>query len=157
MIGKYGPRSRIYTVHDRHVLSKYTYEILNAEPHTSVGSVADLRTGGRWFDPRLGQYPVRRLTIVTATGVIPLSPLSVISTMNMCESSNWLGKDIVRCTGRRGITERLKDGVKHHTINQSIIEILNTWFLFYYGLKSFIYFTCHTSSSFNDRGEEESF
>ena len=29
-----------------------------AEPHTSVGSVADLRTGGRCFDPRLGQYSV---------------------------------------------------------------------------------------------------
>ena len=25
-----------------------------AEPHSSVGSVADLRTGGRWFDPLLG-------------------------------------------------------------------------------------------------------
>ena len=27
-----------------------------AEPHTSVGSVADLRLGGRWFDPHFGQY-----------------------------------------------------------------------------------------------------
>ena len=24
-----------------------------AEPHSSVGSVVDLRTGGHWFDPRL--------------------------------------------------------------------------------------------------------
>ena len=25
-----------------------------AEPHSSVGSVADLRTGDRWFNPWLG-------------------------------------------------------------------------------------------------------
>ena len=45
---------------------------------------ADLRTGGRWFDPRLGQYSFRGLIIVIATGFIPLSPLSVVSTMVMC-------------------------------------------------------------------------
>ena len=38
------------------------------EPHSPVGSVADLRTGGRWFDPRLGQYSFRGLMIVIATG-----------------------------------------------------------------------------------------
>ena len=27
-----------------------------AEPHSSVSSVADLRTEGRWFNPRLGHY-----------------------------------------------------------------------------------------------------
>ena len=27
-----------------------------AKPHSSVGSVPDLTTEGRWFDPRLGQY-----------------------------------------------------------------------------------------------------
>ena len=27
-----------------------------AEPHSSVGSVAHLRTEGRWVDPGLGQY-----------------------------------------------------------------------------------------------------
>ena len=73
---------------------------LYAEPHCSVGSVADLRTGGRWFDPRLGQYSIRGLRIVIATGFIPLSPMSVVSTMFMWESSQWLGKNnIVRCTG----------------------------------------------------------
>ena len=40
----------------------------------SSGSVADLRTGGRWFDPRLGQYSFRELMTVIATGFIPLSP-----------------------------------------------------------------------------------
>ena len=54
-----------------------------SEPHSSVGSVADLRTGGHWFDPRLGQYSFRRLMIVIATGFIPLSPLSIVSRMVM--------------------------------------------------------------------------
>ena len=49
-----------------------------AEPHSSVGSVADLRTG-RWFDPLLGQYSFRGLMIVNATGFTPLSPLSAVS------------------------------------------------------------------------------
>ena len=53
-----------------------------------VGSVADLRTRGRWFDPRLGQYSFRGLMIVIATG---FSPLSFVSTMVMWESSQWLG------------------------------------------------------------------
>ena len=35
--------------------------VLEAEPHSSVGSIADLRTGGRWFDARLGQYSFRGL------------------------------------------------------------------------------------------------
>ena len=71
----------------------------SAEPHSSVGSVADLRTGGRWFDPRFDQYSFRRLMIAIATGFIPLSPLSVVSTKVMWESSQWLGKKIMRCTG----------------------------------------------------------
>ena len=46
-----------------------------AETHTSVENVTDLRTGGRWFDPRLGQYSFQGLSlvIVIATGLIPLS------------------------------------------------------------------------------------
>ena len=72
---------------------------VGAEPHSSVGSVVDLKIGGRWVDPRLGQYSFRRLMIVVATGFIPLSPLSVVSTMVMWESSQWLGKNIRRSTG----------------------------------------------------------
>ena len=52
--------------------------IYTAEPHSSVGSVVDLRTGGRWFDSRLGQYSFRELMTVIATGSIPLSTLSVV-------------------------------------------------------------------------------
>ena len=70
-----------------------------AEPHSSVGSVADLRRGGRWFDPRLGQYSFQGLMIVIATGIIPLSLLHVVSTMVMWENSQWLGKNIIRSTG----------------------------------------------------------
>ena len=71
----------------------------STEPHSSVGSVADLRTGRRWFDPRLSQYSFRGLMIAIATGFIPLSPLSVASMMVTWESSQWLGKNIVRSTG----------------------------------------------------------
>ena len=37
-----------------------------AEPQCSVGSLTCtyLRTGGRWFDPRFGQYSFRGLMIV---------------------------------------------------------------------------------------------
>ena len=35
----------------------------NAEPHSSVGSIADFRTGGHWFNPWLGQYSFRGLMI----------------------------------------------------------------------------------------------
>ena len=33
----------------------------NAEPNNSVGSVQDLRTRGRWFDPRLDDSPCDRI------------------------------------------------------------------------------------------------
>ena len=52
-----------------------------------------------WFDPQLGQYSFRGLMIVILTEFIPLSPLSVVSTMVMWESSQWLGKNIVWSTG----------------------------------------------------------
>ena len=87
---------------------------------SSVGSVAALRTGGRWFDPRFGQYSFRGLMIVIATGFILLSPLSVVSTMVMWETSPWLGKkycaeywlkEILEsmdgCTGHRDVTKIL--------------------------------------------------
>ena len=72
-----------------------------AEPNSSVDSVADLRTGGRWFDLQLNQYSLQGLMIVIVAGFILLSPLSVVLTMVMWESSQWLGKNIVRstCTG----------------------------------------------------------
>ena len=76
-----------------------TSTYFKAEPHSSVGSVADLRTGGRWFDPWLSQYSVRGLMIVISTGFIPLSPLSIASAMGMWGSSQWIGNNIVQSTG----------------------------------------------------------
>ena len=70
-----------------------------AKGRCSVGSVEDLRTGGLLFDPLLGQYSLRGLMLVTATGIILLSPLSVVSTTVVWERSQWLGKNIVRITG----------------------------------------------------------
>ena len=66
----------------------------------SVSSFANLRTG-RWFHPWLGQYSFQELMIVTETGFIPLSPVSVFSTMVMWESSQWLGQNIVWSTGQK--------------------------------------------------------
>ena len=67
---------------------------------TSVGSVADFSTGGRWFDSRLGQYSFHGLMIATETGFIPVSPMSVVSIMVMWESSQWFRKNIVRSTDK---------------------------------------------------------
>ena len=72
---------------------------LSAESQSSAGSVADLRTGGGWFDPWLSRYSFRGLMIVIVTGFIPLSLLSVVWTMVMWESGQWLGKNIVQSTG----------------------------------------------------------
>ena len=52
-------------------LEFYQYRIVEnqlAEPHSSIGSVADLTTEGPWF----GQYSFRGLMIIIATGFIPL-------------------------------------------------------------------------------------
>ena len=48
-------------------------------PFCLVGSIQDLGTGCRGFDPRLGQYSFRGLMIVISTGSILLSPLSIVS------------------------------------------------------------------------------
>ena len=85
-----------------------------------VCSAQDLRTGGRWFDPRLSKYSFRGLMIGITSGFIPLSLLSVVWTMVKLESSQWLGKNFSaeywskelqnsmdRCTGRRDRTEIL--------------------------------------------------
>ena len=82
-----------------HIFPHFVFYLLAASP--IVVSVADLRTGGRWFNARLGQYSFRGLTIVIATGFIPLSPLSIVSTMVIWESSQWLGEKILRNTGEK--------------------------------------------------------
>ena len=58
----------------------------SAKPHSSVGKIANFRTGGNWFDPQLSQYSFQGLMIVIATGLIPPSKLSAVSTMVMWDS-----------------------------------------------------------------------
>ena len=53
------------------------------EPHSSVSGIADLRTRCHWFDPLLGQYSIQRLMIVTVTVFIPLSRLSIVSSIHV--------------------------------------------------------------------------
>ena len=97
MVGEYGPgKGCICVENERHIVS-----IFSSIPHSSVGGVQDLRTGNRWFDPRLGQFSSRGLIIVIATRFIPLSPLYFVLTMAMWEISQWLGKSIVRSTSKR--------------------------------------------------------
>ena len=107
-----------------------------AKPHNSVSSIVDLKTGGRWFDPHLGLYSFGGLMLIITTGFIPLSPLSVVfdngyvgkqpvAWKEYC-AEYWL-KELQRsmdgCNGRCDITEiLLKNSIKHHSINQSIIR-----------------------------------
>ena len=44
------------------------FKLVYAKPHSLGGGVMDMRTGGRWFDPRPGKYSFRGLMIVVATG-----------------------------------------------------------------------------------------
>ena len=71
-----------------------------AEPIAQSVTAQDLRTGGRCSNPSLGLYSFRGLVIVITTGSIHLSPLSIVSTMFMRESSQWLGKNILQSTDK---------------------------------------------------------
>ena len=94
------------------VLHLYSSIIL-AEPHSSIGGVADLRTGGRWIDPRLGQYSFRGLMIVIATFLsrCPLFRQWLFgkAASGLESAKHWLkelhGESMDRCTDRRDITE----------------------------------------------------
>ena len=70
-----------------------------AESHSSVASKQELRTGGCWFDPWIGQYSFLGLMIATATGFNLLSLPPTVLTMVRCESRLWLEMTIVWSTG----------------------------------------------------------
>ena len=78
---------------------------------SSVGSIADLRTGGRWFDTRLSQYFFQGLMIVIAVryldnGYVGKQP---VSWKEYC-AEYWLKElqeSMDRCTGHCNITEIL--------------------------------------------------
>ena len=72
------------------IQSQKTYvSIFNSftKPHSSVVSVKDLRTGGRWFNPWLGQYCLWRLIIIIATGFIQASLSCPLFLQWLCEEA----------------------------------------------------------------------
>ena len=85
------------------------------KPHSSVGSVADLRTGDRRFDPLLGQYSFRTLMKVHSSltavrcfdnGYVGKQPV----VWKEYHAEYWLKElqeSMDSCTGRRDITEIL--------------------------------------------------
>ena len=100
---------------------------LLAKPHSSVSSLADLRTGGSWFDPRLGQYSFQGLMIVIATGFIHLSLLSIVSTMVMWESSQWDLKEYGVEYWLKELQECMDRYTGHHDIPEILLKTaLNT-------------------------------
>ena len=100
-----------------------------AESHSSVSSIADLRAGGCWFDPRLGQYSFQGFMIVTESFLCHRCQMfrqwfcgkAVSGLENSCAEYRLkeFKESMDRCTGHHNITEiLLKNGKKHHTINQ---------------------------------------
>ena len=89
---------------------------------SSASGIQDLWTGGRWFNPWLGQYSFWGLMRVIAAGFIPLSPLPLfhwwlssyvgkrpVAWKEYC-AEFWLKEcreSIDRCSGHSNITEIL--------------------------------------------------
>ena len=65
-----------------------------ASPSSLVGSLQDFGTVGRRFEADSNE-----------TGFVPLSRVSIVPTMVMWESSQWLGKNILQSTGKKNILE----------------------------------------------------
>ena len=91
-------------------------------PHSSVGSVADSRTGGHWFDPQSGQYSFQGLMIVIATRFIPLSLQSIVSTVVM-----WALKEYWVEYLLKELHESMDRCTRHHDITEILVKtVLNT-------------------------------
>ena len=56
-----------------------------------IRTIANLRTGSRWFYPRLGQYSFSELMTGIATGFIPLSLVTTVR----CFYNGYVGKQPV--------------------------------------------------------------
>ena len=67
----------------------FSLHACKSSPRTSVRNIKDLRTCGRQFNLQISE-------IVIVTGFSPLSLLSIVSTMNIWESSHWFEKNICR-------------------------------------------------------------
>ena len=76
-----------------------SFVFLNLDPSPTAQSVAHriLRTGEFQVRP----ITFRRLMIVRAKEFISLSPLTIVLTIVMWESCQWLGKKFVRSNGER--------------------------------------------------------
>ena len=62
------------------------------------------RTGEQWVAhsiPGFGQYSYLGLIIFIAPGFLPFSPQSIVLTMVMWESSQWLRKNIMQSSGKK--------------------------------------------------------
>ena len=82
-----------------HIFFSFKEKLYNSSVNT-VHTMQALRTGGQCFDFRTRTiYPFRGLMMVIATGFIPLSPFIFIVHF---------------------VDDEDRNGVKHHTINQSI-------------------------------------
>ena len=111
-----------------------TFNIVT-KPHSSVGSIADLRTGGRWFNPRLGQnswiddsHSDRIHSSLTAVHCFDNDYVGnqPVAWKEYC-AEHWLKElqgRMDRCTGHHNITEILFK-MALNTI-QSIINIFAT-------------------------------
>ena len=125
------------------VTKSIQYTTRSGKPHSSVGSVQDLRTGGRWVDPWLGQYSIPRIddshcdrihSYHTAVddfhnGYVGKQPLA----WKEYFAGNWLKElqeSMDKCTGHRNITEihvLLKTALNTiQSINQSINQSFST-------------------------------
>ena len=73
----------------------------SAEPHNSIVSVQDSRTGGRWFDPRLGHNSFRGLMIITFVMPSKVShnygSIKILFFSFSSLTTNWTKKGFLMC------------------------------------------------------------
>ena len=97
-----------------------------AKAQRSVDNVADLRKRGPWFDPLLDQRSFLGLMTVIAKGFIPLSPLSVVSTMVMWEKQPVAWKEYRAEYWLKELQESMDKCTSPcviQSINQSIVHL----------------------------------
>ena len=84
----------------------------------SLGSIEDLRTGGRWFEPLA--WPIFFLNVGDShcNRIHPALGFSIFLTIFLWESRQWLGKNIVQSTGLKNSSK-----VWISTLAAAIIEI----------------------------------
>ena len=94
----------------------------SAEPNGSVSSIEDMRTGGCWFDSWARPLLFQGLMMVIATGFIPLSPPSIISTMFMLGKQPVAWKEYCWECWVKELQESIDRSTGCHDITQSTDE-----------------------------------